>query len=95
MLGIPTKKIPRTLHVQAAGTGLAVVAISNAGRSYGLYRVKEVNARTMVLGHGAISFPVGMHLDIDDFQYLPPSLASFHQRATVAENNSGGVRLVW
>lgn len=94
MLGIQTK-LPRTMQVPAEWAGLAVVTISNAGRSYGLYRVKQVNARTMVLGHGAISFPVGMHLDIDDFQYLPPNLASFHQRATVVENNSGGVRLVW
>lgn len=93
MQGIQTKS-PRTMHVPAAWTGLAVVAISNAGRSYGLYRVKQVNARTMVLGHGAISFPVDMHLDIEDFQYLPANIASVHQRATVVENNSGGVRLV-
>ncbi len=94
MLGIQTKS-PQTKHVPATWTGLAVVAISDAGRSFGLYRVKQVNDRAMVLGHGAISFPVGMQLDIEDFQYLPPSLASFNQRATVVENNPGGIRLVW
>lgn len=94
MLGIQTKSAGTT-HAPAAWTGLTVVAISDAGRSYGLYRVKQINARSMVLGHGAISFPVGMRLDIEDFQYHPPNLASFNQRATVVENDSGGIRLAW
>ncbi|MDD5388512.1 MAG: hypothetical protein PHD37_04160 [Gallionellaceae bacterium] len=95
MLGIQTKKSSQAMHVPAAWSGLAVVAISDAGKGYGLYRVKQINARTMVLVHGAISFPVGMHLDIEDFQYQPPNLASFHQRVTVVENNPSGIRLVW
>jgi hypothetical protein len=49
----------------------------------------------MVLGHGAISFPVGMHLDIEDFKYQIPNSTSFRQRATVVENSGDGIRLVW
>ncbi|OYY94919.1 MAG: hypothetical protein B7Y41_05005 [Hydrogenophilales bacterium 28-61-23] len=76
-------------------TGLAVVAISDGSRKFGLYRVKQVEARTMVLGHGAISFPVGTHLDIEDFRSLTANPAAFHQRATVVENSRDGIRLVW
>jgi len=94
MLGIQMQST-QTKQVPAAWTGLTIVALSDAGRSYGLYRVKQVHARTMVLGHGAISFPVGMHVDIEDFQYRSPNPASFNQRATVVENNSSGIRLVW
>lgn len=85
----------RTGQVPAAFTGLAVVAVSDGGRNYGLYRVKQVEARTMVLGHGAISFPVGTHLDVDDFKSVAPQPAAFHQRATVVENSRDGIRLVW
>lgn len=88
-------KPSRTRQAPSALNGLAVVAISNDGRSYGLYRVKQVDARTMVLGHGAISFPVGTHLDVEDFKYLVPNPTSFHQRATVVENGRDGIRLVW
>lgn len=85
----------RTRHIPAALTVLSVVSISYGDRSCGLYRVKQVESRTMVLGHGAISFPVGTHLDIEDYKYLIPNHASFHQRATVVENNREGIRLVW
>ncbi len=85
----------RTRLIPEALAGLAIVSISNGDRSFGLYRVKQVEARTMVLGHGAISFPVGMHLDIEDFKYQIPNPASFSQRATVVENSREGIRLVW
>jgi hypothetical protein len=88
-------KSSHTGHVPSALTGLAVVAVSDGGRNYGLYHVKQVETRTIVLGHGAISFPVGMHLDIEDFKYLVPNPASFRQRTTVVENGRDGIRLVW
>jgi len=75
--------------------GLAVVAISDGQRAYGLYRVKQVATRTIVLGHGAISFPVGMHLDIKDYKEQPANSFFFQQRATVVENGRDGIRLVW
>lgn len=94
MLGMQTKS-PRATQVPSAWAGLAVVALSDAGRNFGLYRVKQVNARDMVLGHGAIPFPVGTHLDVEDFEYRTPNPASFRQRVTVVENGSDGIRLVW
>lgn len=94
MQGIEAKS-SRAKQVPSASNGLAVVAISNGTQSYGLYRVKQVDTRAMVLGHGAISFPVGMSLDVEDFQYLSPNPTPFHQRATVVENGRDGIRLVW
>ena len=88
-------RISRAPRIPEALNGLAVVAVSAGGRNYGLYRVKHAEAHTMVLGHGAIRFPVGMHLEIEDFQYTAPKSASFNQHATVVENGSDGIRLVW
>ncbi len=75
--------------------GLTIVAISDGGHNFGLYRVKHVEPHSMVLSHGAFSFPVGTHLDVEDFKYQAPGHASFHQRATVVENDRDGLRLVW
>ena len=88
-------KLPRVKPVPSAWVGLAVVVISDGNRSYGLYRVKQTDERTMVIVHGAISFPVGMHVDIEDFKYQVPTTAAFRQRATVVENSHNGIRLVW
>ena len=88
-------KSSRTGHVPSALAGLVVVSVSDGGRNYGLYHVRQVEARTLVLGHGAISFPVGMHLDIEDFKYRIPNPTSFRQRTTVVENGRDGIRLVW
>ena len=85
----------RATDVPAEMSGLAVVAISAGGRDLGLYRVKHVEAHTMVLDHGAISFPVGVHLDIEDYRYVTPNPVSFRQRATVVENGGDGMRLAW
>jgi len=92
---VAATKSSRAGHIPSALAGLVVVAVSDGGRNFGLYRVKQVAARTIVLGHGAISFPVGMHLDIEDFKYQIPTPASFHQRVTVVENCNDGIRLVW
>jgi hypothetical protein len=85
----PTRTCPAGLQ------GLAVVALSDGTYNYGLYRVKQVETRTMLLNHGAISFPVGTHLAIEDFKYEEPNHTSFNQRATVVENSHDGIRLVW
>jgi len=94
MLGLAMKS-SRSTYVPSALTGLAIVAISDGGRNFGLYRVKQVEARTLLLGHGAVSFPVGMHLDVEDFKHRIPNSPPFHQRVTVVENGSAGIRLVW
>lgn len=85
----PKEKLPLAL------VGLTIVAISDGNRNFGLYRVKHAEARTLVLGHGAISFPIGTHLDVEDFKYQTPTQASFQQRATVVSNDRAGIRLVW
>lgn len=78
-----------------ASSGPAVVAISAGGRNQGLYRVRRVEARTMIIGHGAISFPVGMNLEVKDYQDPASNATPFSQRATVVENGSDGIRLAW
>ncbi len=88
-------KSSRTKHVPTELVGLTIVALSDGGRNFGLYRVKQAEARTMLLGHGAIAFPEGMHLDIEDFKYLVPNSSSFHQRATVVGNGREGILLTW
>lgn len=85
----PTETCPVELH------GLAVVSLSDGIRNYGLYRVKRVETRTMLLSHGAISFPLGTHLDIEDYKYEEPNHSPFNQRATVVDNGHDGIRLVW
>lgn len=72
-----------------------MVALSDGVRNYGLYRGKQVEIRAMLLSHGAISFPVGTHMDIEDFKYEEPNRTSFSQRATVIENGHNGIRLAW
>lgn len=85
-------------HIPSASAGLAIVELLAGNRSYGLYRVKRFEARSIVLNHGAFSFPVGMHLEVEDYSHQLPSPScdtSFHQRATVVENDREGIRLVW
>ena len=62
----------QTGNVPAVVAGLPIVNVWYGGQSIGLYRVKQVDERAMVLNHGAISFPVGTLLDVVDFQRLIP-----------------------
>jgi hypothetical protein len=85
-------------HIPSASAGLAIVELSNGHRSYGLYRVKRYEARSIVLDHGAFAFPVGMHLNVEDYSQQLPRAArdsAFQQRATVVESDREGIRLVW
>lgn len=86
---IQTGELP---HVVA---GMPVVNVWYGGRSIGLYRVRAVDDRAMVLKHGAISFPVGTALDVVDFQNLVPNGAAFRLSTTVVENDRSGIRLAW
>jgi hypothetical protein len=86
---IQTGEVPSNL------AGLPIVTIWYGGQSIGLYRVKQVDERAMVLKHGAISFPVGTLLDVVDFQRLIPNSASPRVSTTVVDNNRGGIRLAW
>ncbi len=88
-------KSPRTAQIHSEASGLSIVSITIGGRNYGLYRVKHFEGRSMVVGYGAISFPVGTHLEINGFKQQIPQHPPFHQSATVVENGSNGIRLVW
>jgi hypothetical protein len=79
----------------AMAGGLPIVNVWYNGHSIGLYRVKQVDARAMVLKHGAISFPVGTLLDVVDFQRLLPTPTPPRLNATVVDNNRSGIRLSW
>jgi hypothetical protein len=85
----------QTGNVPDVVAGLPIVNVWYRGRSIGLYRVKEVGERGIVLNHGGISFPVGTLLDIVDFQHLIPDSPFRRLSATVVDNNYSGIRLAW
>lgn len=68
------------------------VSLLMNGRRAGLYRVKAVLSEGLLLSQGAISFPVGTHLDIEDVQGIVPGGPN-HVRVVV--NDQGGLRLAW
>jgi len=70
----------------------AVVSVRMRGRKAGLYRVKQIMREGMLLSHGAISFPVGTQLDIDDIQRLATNA---RQHLRVVANDTQGLRLAW
>ncbi|MFZ0106909.1 MAG: hypothetical protein WAK92_08605 [Thiobacillus sp.] len=85
----------QTGNVPDMVAGLPIVNVWYRGRSIGLYRVKEVGERGIVLNHGGISFPVGTLLDIVDFQHLIPDSRFKRLSTTVVDNNHSGIRLAW
>jgi len=70
----------------------SLVSVRMQGRKAGLYRVKQVMREGMLLSHGAISFPVGTHLDIEDLQGIVPNTL---QSMQVVANDPRGVSLAW
>ena len=65
-------------------TAGSVVCVRLRGRKAGLYRVKQVLPDGMLLSQGAISFPVGTRLDIDNLQTLAPGLGIEVDEAALA-----------
>jgi len=92
---LETVRSIQTGDVPSALAGLPIVNVWYRGQSIGLYRVKRVDTRAMVLKHGVISFPVGTLLEIVDFQRLIPSSDSLRLSTTVVDNDRSGIRLVW
>lgn len=70
----------------------SVVSVRLQGRKAGLYRIKQVLPEGMLLSQGAISFPVGTHLDIDGL--LTPTPGAQASLRVVA-NEPGGLSLAW
>lgn len=72
-----------------------LVAVRYAGYRIGLYRVKRVESRAMVLGHGGISFPEGTRIEVEDFQRLVPFTPQTALEAVVVENDTQGIVVSW
>lgn len=70
----------------------SLVSVRMQGRKAGLYRVKRVMPEGMVLSHGAISFPVGTQLDIEDLRGDTPGS---QRRVRVMANDRHGLGLAW
>lgn len=68
------------------------VSLLMNGRRAGLYRVKAVMSEGLLLSQGAISFPVGTQLDVEDVQGIVPGGPN-HARVVV--NDQRGLRLAW
>lgn len=85
----------QTGNAPVVEAGLPIVKIWYGGHGIGLYRVKQVDERAMVLNHGAISFPVGTLLDVVDFLRLIPNSTSPRLSTTVVDNNHDGIWLAW
>lgn len=85
------------VQAQAAGRKInwPLVAVRYAGYKIGLYRVKRVAERAMVLGHGGISFPEGTRIEVEDFQHLVPFRPDHAFRAVVVENGTAGIVVSW
>ena len=68
------------------------VSVRMRGHKAGMYRVKQVMQEGVLLSHGAISFPVGTRLDIEDFHGFVPGA---RQSGRVVANDQRGVSLAW
>jgi hypothetical protein len=79
------------IHVLPSG---AIVGVAHKSRQIGLYRVKALGMDTMTLSHGGISFPIGTHLVVDDFQKLVPA-ACRPLSVKVVNNNRHGMQIAW
>lgn len=70
-----------------------VVSLRMRGRKAGLYRVRAMMPKGVLLSHGAISFPVGTQLDVEDVLGILPGDSINH--AHVVANDQRGVSLAW
>lgn len=78
---------------EAANPAASFVSLRMQGRRAGLYRVRAMLPKGMLLSHGAISFPVGTRLDVEDVLGIVPDCAS--NQARVVSNDQRGFRLAW
>jgi hypothetical protein len=70
----------------------SLVSVRLAGRKAGIYRVKRVMPEGMLLSHGAISFPVGTQLDVEDIE---GGTRGRRQHVRVMANDRQGLCLAW
>lgn len=77
---------------EATLPAISFVSLRMRGRKAGLYRVRAVMSEGMLLSHGAISFPIGTRLDVEDVLGIVPGGPN---QARVVANDQRGVKLVW
>lgn len=77
----------------AAHPAASFVSLRMHGRRAGLYRVRAVSPKDMLLSHGAISFPVGTRLEVEDVLGIVADRPL--QPARVVANDRSGVKLAW
>lgn len=70
------------------------VALRMRGRNMGLYRVKAVGGKRMLLDQRDSRLPVGAQLEVGDVQGLIPNLPSSLVAQVVASDRSG-LSLAW
>lgn len=75
-----------------ARSSTSFVSLRMHGRKAGLYRVRQVMPKGVLLSHGAISFPVGTQLDVEDVLGIMPGGPG---HARVVANDLSGLRLAW
>jgi len=75
-----------------ARSAASFVSLRMQGRKAGLYRVQKIMPAGMLLSHGAISFPIGTQLDVEDVLGIVPGGPS---HARVVANDQRGLRLAW
>ncbi len=86
---------------ESAHAAASFVSLRMQGRRVGLYRVQAFMPKGILLTHGAISFPVGTRLDVEDVLGIVPGLMMNRamnrtlNRARVVANDPSGVRLAW
>ena len=78
---------------EAVRPAASFVSLRMQGRRAGLYRVRALMPEGILLSHGAISFPVGTRLDVEDVLGIVPGKPV--NRARVVANDPSGVRLAW
>lgn len=90
-----TARSIQTGNLPAVVAGLPIVNVWHGGRSIGLYHVKRIDGRAIVLKPGSIAFTLGTLLEVVDFQHLIPDAAGRRLSATVVETGWSGIQLAW
>ena len=82
-----------TTDRQAAARRLPLVHVRYQGHPIGLYGIREVDERSLVLLHGPIAFPVGTELLVEDLLGLVPGKLTRAFPARVTERDGWGLTL--
>lgn len=72
---------------------LPLVHLRYQGRPIGLYGIRELYEKTLVLLHGPIAFPPGTHLVVEDLLGVYAGLYSRIFPATVTDSDPWGMTL--